>query len=126
MPAQKSILIIDDEAQLRRSLSLILKCNNYKVASAESARDGLQMLEREKYDLVFLDVKLPDGNGIHLLPSIRQLQPKIPVIILTAHVEQAATSEAERLGACAYLIKPIDPEEILTLVAKNLGINCGD
>ncbi len=84
------------------------------------------MLAKEKFDLVFLDVKLPDGNGIHLLPSIRELQPTVPVIILTAHAELASTSEAARLGACAYLLKPIDPEDILARVENALGTSCKD
>jgi DNA-binding NtrC family response regulator len=117
---QKKILIIDDEAQLRRSLFLILKLCNYQVTCAENAREGLQMLADGEYDLLFLDVKLPDGNGLSLLPTILQMHPALPVIILTAHGEQTAASEAVKMGARAYLLKPIDPEDILARVEESL------
>ncbi len=120
MPEQKSILIIDDEAQLRRSLFLILQHWNFRVSCAENAFEGIKMLDESCYDLLFLDVKLPDGNGLNLLPEIRQKHPALPVIILTAHGEQGAASEALSMGALAYLIKPIDPEEILERVKESL------
>ena len=120
MPEPKSILIIDDEAQLRRSLFLILRFCKYQVTCAENAREGLRLLQEGRYDLLFLDVKLPDGNGLSLLPTILQMHPSLPVIILTAHGEQAAASEALKLGARAYLLKPIDPEDILVRVEESL------
>jgi DNA-binding response OmpR family regulator len=119
MTKQKSILIIDDEPQLRRSLSLILKSCNYLVTCAENAHEGLRLLQEDRYDLLFLDVKLPDGNGLSLLPTILQRHPSMPVIILTAHGEEAAASEALQLGARAYLLKPIDPEDILARVEES-------
>jgi two-component system OmpR family response regulator len=117
---QKKILIIDDEAHLRRSLFLVLKVCDYLVTCAENAHDGMQLLEGGEYDLLFLDVKLPDGNGLALLPAILQKHPSLPVIILTAHGEPTAASEALKLGARAYLLKPIDPEEILARVQESL------
>ena len=121
MPERKSILIIDDEMQLRRSLSLILSHSDYQVACAATAREGLQLLQAGSYDLLFLDVKLPDGNGINLLPSILQIAPSMPVLILTAHADPTTATDVARLGAWAYLLKPIDPEDILARVADALS-----
>jgi DNA-binding response OmpR family regulator len=75
LPSKQKILIIDDEARLRRSLLLILEVSNYQVTCAENAHDGLQLLQDSRYDLLFLDVKLPDGDGISLLPAILQIHP---------------------------------------------------
>jgi DNA-binding NtrC family response regulator len=117
---QSKILIIDDEARLRRSLLLVLEVCHYQVTCAENAHDGLQLLQEGEYDLLFLDVKLPDGDGLSLLPIILQMHPSLPVIILTAHGGQAAAADALKMGARAYLIKPIDPEEILSRVEETL------
>jgi two-component system NtrC family response regulator len=100
--------------------SSLLKYCNYLVTCAENAYEGLRLLQEGRYDLLFLDVKLPDGNGLSLLPTILKMHPSLPVIILTAHGEQAAASEALQMGAWAYLLKPIDPEDILARVAESL------
>jgi len=113
MPAGNTILIIDDEANLRRSLSLILQRSEYKVTCACSAQEGLQLLNAGPYDLVFLDIKMPDRSGMSILPEIRQQYPEMPVLILTAHASLDTAIEAVRRGARDYLLKPIDPQQIL-------------
>jgi len=113
MSSGNTILIIDDEVNLRRSLSLILQRNGYKVTCACSAQEGIQFLQAGPYDLVFLDIKLPDRSGISILPEIRQRHPEMPVLILTAHASLDTAIEAVRQGARDYLLKPIDPQNIL-------------
>jgi DNA-binding NtrC family response regulator len=120
MFAASSILIIDDEAFLRRSLTLILQSKGYLVNSAASAQAGLQMLQAGSYDLVFLDIRLPDRSGMVVLPAIRQLYPDLPVLILTAHATMETAIEAVRQGARDYLLKPIDPEQILVRIREVL------
>lgn len=116
-----SILIIDDEPNLRRSLALILQRAGYSVNTAESARDVRHYLAAGAYDLVFLDLKMPEINGMELLPEIRQIYPEMPVMILTAHATLESAIEAVRKGARDYLLKPIDPEEILARVKQILA-----
>ena len=113
MAPTQSILIIDDEPNLRRSLHLILQRNGYVVTGAGTAQEGLQLLGAGAYDLVFLDIKLPDRSGMSILPEIRQMYPDMPVLILTAHATLDTAIEAVRQGARDYLLKPIDPERIL-------------
>ena len=108
-----SILIIDDEPNLRRSLGLILQRAGYGITTASTAAEAIHLLQAGAYDLVFLDIKLPDQNGIQLLPKIRALYPEMPVLILTAHATLDTAIEAVRLGARDYLLKPVDPENIL-------------
>jgi DNA-binding response OmpR family regulator len=120
MAYTNSILIVDDEANLRRSLALILKKSGYSVTSAGNGQEALQYLQAGAYDLVFLDLKMPDINGIDILPQIRSLYPDMPVLILTAHATLESAMEAVRKGARDYLIKPIDPPLILARVEEIL------
>ncbi len=120
MGTSHSILIIDDEPNLRRSLGLILQRAGYIITTASNATEALHVLHAGAYDLAFLDIKLPDQNGIQLLPKIRELYPEMPILILTAHATLETAIGAVRLGARDYLLKPIDPESILSRVADIL------
>jgi DNA-binding response OmpR family regulator len=116
-----SILIVDDEPNLRHTLALILQKANYKVDTAESVAQARQKLSAGNFDLAFLDLQMPDGDGISLLSSIRKIQPDLQVLILTAHATLDSAIEAVRLGARDYLLKPIDPNLILNRANQILG-----
>lgn len=116
MGTNHSILIIDDEPNLRRSLGLILQRAGYAITTAADAAEALHLLHAGAYDLAFLDIKLPDQNGIQLLPQIKELYPEMPILILTAHATLDTAIDSVRLGARDYLLKPIDPTSILTRV----------
>lgn len=120
MSTSHSILIVDDEPNLRRSLGLILQRAGYSITTASNAAEAIQLLQVGAYDLTFLDIKLPDQNGIQLLPQIRELYPEMPILILTAHATLDTAIGAVRLGARDYLLKPIDPETILNRVESIL------
>jgi DNA-binding response OmpR family regulator len=120
MGTVQSILIIDDEPNVRRSLGLILQRAGYTITTAADATEALHLLRAGAYDLTFLDIKLPDQNGIQLLPQIKDLYPEMPVLILTAHATLDTAISAVRLGARDYLLKPIDPESILSRVENIL------
>jgi DNA-binding response OmpR family regulator len=120
MSTNHSILIIDDEPNLRRSLGLILQRAGYGITSVADAAEALNVLQSSKYDIAFLDIRLPDQNGIQLLPQIKQLNPDMPVIILTAHATLDTAIDAVRLGAKDYLLKPVDPDDILKRVENIL------
>lgn len=120
MPLRDSILIVDDEPKLARSLSLILQRSDYRVTTAPDGASALQLLQAGAYDLVFLDIRLPDQSGIQLLPQIHSIYPEMPVVILTAHATLETAIGAVRAGARDYLLKPINPEDILTRTKKIL------
>lgn len=120
MGTSHSILIIDDEPNLRRSLGLILQRAGYFITTASNAAEAIHLLQAGAFDLTFLDIKLPDQNGIQLLPRIRELYPEMPILILTAHATLDTAIGAVRLGARDYLLKPIDPETILNRVESIL------
>ena len=121
MITPNSILVIDDEPNLRKSLALILQHAGYQVTTAEHAQAALCTLQAGSYDLVFLDIKLPDMNGMELLPQIRRLYPDLPVLILTAHATLESAMAAVRQGARDYLLKPLRAEQILTRVHEVLA-----
>jgi DNA-binding response OmpR family regulator len=121
MTSANTILIIDDEPNLRKSLALILQRADYAVTAAESAGKALQCLEAGAYDLVFLDLMMPEINGLDLLPDIRKKYPEMPVLILTAHATLESAIDAIRKGASDYLLKPLDPAQILQRVQEVLA-----
>jgi len=120
MAIRDSILIVDDEPKLARSLALLLQRADYVVTTAPDAAKALELLQAGAYDLMFLDIRLPDQSGIQLLPQIKALYPDMPVIILTAHATLETAIGAVRAGARDYLLKPINPEDILARTKKIL------
>ncbi len=121
MTTTGTILIIDDEPNLRRSLALILQRAGHTVTTAADAREALQNLQAGAFVLAFLDLKLPDRSGISLLPELRQLQPDLPILIVTANATLDTAITAVRQGARDYLLKPIDPPRILARVEEVLA-----
>lgn len=111
-----SILVIDDEKSLRRSLAALLERAGYKVDTAGTGLEGIRHLSSKPYNLVFLDLKLAGENGIDLVPTIRSIQCKVPILILTAHASMETAVAAIRGGVNDYLTKPADPRKILSRV----------
>jgi two-component system nitrogen regulation response regulator NtrX len=110
-----NILIIDDEAGIRRTLASILEDEGYKVLTAEDAVLGLEMLERESVDLVFLDVLLPKLGGMEALEKIRQEKPGIEVVVISGHANVDMAVRAVKLGAFDFLEKPLSLDKVLTV-----------
>lgn len=95
---------------------MILRRVGYTTQEAGDAHEALQVLTSRHFDLVFLDLQMPDRDGLDLLPEIAQLAPDTPVLILTANGSVEKAIEALRLGARDYLLKPIEPGQIITRV----------
>jgi DNA-binding NtrC family response regulator len=121
MTVKASILVVDDEENLRRTLALILQREGYRVTTAASVREARSCLEAGAFDLVFLDLKLPDASGLTLLPEMHNQFPHMPVLILTAHDKLGIALEAVRGGARDYLLKPVDPPVLLARVKEVLA-----
>ena len=121
MTPQNSILIVDDDNHLRMSLSFILKKENYRVETVTNAAEALDGLSLHEYDLMFLDLNMPGMSGIDLLVEVHRHYPHMPVLILTAHAGLESAIQAVRLGARDYLIKPVEPELIITRVEEILA-----
>lgn len=113
----KKILVIDDEKSVQESLKIVLS-DSYKVVAASSGQEGLEFLSNDDINMVFLDIILPDDDGINILQEIKRISPDVPVIMLTAVSKISTAVEAMKLGAHDYLTKPFDVEEIRIIVKK--------
>ena len=108
-----SVLIIDDEAAIRESLETLLEMEGYEVQSAATADEGLARIGDRPYDLVLLDLALPDRNGIDLLMDIRSTDPNLAVIMITAYGTVENAVKAMQAGATNFVQKPWDNEKLL-------------
>ena len=110
--ARFTVLVVDDEKTLARSIKLFLEAHGYEAEVAEDGDAALGLLEKLHPDLVFLDLRLPKTTGLELLKKIRGFDPHIAVVLLTAYGTIEGAVEAMKLGALDYLKKPIDLEEL--------------
>ena len=117
--AKGRILVIDDEPQVGMIFSKVLQAAGYEVVAAETGEEGLKKLDT-KPDVVFLDIKLPGIDGIETLRRMRKITPDIPVVMMTAYQTVDTAVESMRLGACDYLIKPLDNNRIKEVVKHAL------
>jgi DNA-binding response OmpR family regulator len=115
----KSILVIDDDTKLNRLLEEYLGSYNYKVSSVENPKDGLVKLRNSHFDLVILDIMLPEMDGFEVCKQIRK-DHETPIIMLTARGEVTDKIVGLELGADDYLPKPFEPRELLARIQSVL------
>lgn len=115
----KTILIIDDEKTIRWSLSEALR-NQYEIVDAESAAQGLKLFKERSPDLILLDMKLPDGDGLEIMQTLKQEDPSLPVIMMTAYGEVETAVEAMKGGAYDFILKPYALEKLRVTIANAL------
>jgi len=108
-----SILVIDDETAIRESLEVLLTLEGYAVTTAEDGVEGLKLLDSQSFDLVLLDLALPGQSGLELLPQIKERQPELSVIMITAYGTVDNVVDAIRSGAENFVQKPWDNEKLL-------------
>ncbi|HET9400725.1 MAG TPA: sigma-54 dependent transcriptional regulator, partial [Candidatus Acidoferrales bacterium] len=113
-----SILVVDDEVEIREGLELLLCSEGYGVSSAGTAGEGLSKLEEQPFDLVLLDVSLPDRNGLDVLREVRSRDPELGVVLITAYGSIDMARAAFKSGAQDYITKPWSNDELLAQVAQ--------
>jgi DNA-binding NtrC family response regulator len=118
--AAATILVVDDERLIRWSLEQQLRREGYLVLSAATGEEGLRLARTEAPDLVLLDVRLPDADGVDLLARLREMDPEVIVILITAHGAVEPAVRAMKLGATDYLVKPVDPDELGVTIRRAL------
>ncbi len=119
--ATASILLIDDEAAIRESIETLLILEGFNVTLAPDGSTGLDLLARNQYDLLLLDLALPGESGIDLLPRIKNLRPELPVIMITAFGTVGNVVDAIRAGAENFVQKPWDNEKLLADIRSAIG-----
>ncbi len=117
---QGKILVVDDQRNMRATLSMLLRSNGYEVDEAESGEKGQEMGAAEAYDLVLTDLRMEGSDGIAVLRAVKQAQPLTEVIVMTAYGTIESAVAAMRLGASDYIQKPFAEEELLLRVSRGL------
>jgi CheY-like chemotaxis protein len=117
MPQQPSILLIEDEANLRHNLGVLLQGEGYRVVSAEDGAEGISKLREEPFDLVITDVVMPEVDGFQVMEYVNAHTPNVVVVAITAYVSTDSAIQALRRGAYDYLAKPFDVD-LMHLVIK--------
>ncbi len=120
MDRKHRILVIDDEDSMRRFLSMLLVSEGYEVVTLENGADGISRLDRESFDLVITDLKMPGVDGLSVLDGVYAKYPDLPVVILTAYGTEKVAAEAMRRGAFQLVEKSARNEEILLAVQNSL------
>jgi len=113
------ILVVDDLENIRESLEWLIHENGDKAITCGSGEQAISFLAADKFDAMFLDIKLPHKSGLDVLKEIRHLLPKLKVIMISGHADLSTAVTATKLGAYDFLEKPLNPEKVL-LVLKQL------
>ena len=113
-----NILVVDDELMMRNLLEKILSRDGYKVITAENGQDALEVLQKDKVDIVISDMKMPEMNGFELLKIIKNEYPEIGMIMMTAYGDTYTVKDALLLGADEYITKPFKSFEVSMIVER--------
>lgn len=119
----KRILVIDDDTYICNLLVNYLEQNRYQAEYSLSGKKGIKLIEKNEFDLVLSDFRLPDSDGMEVLQKIKELKPYLPVIIMTAYADVRMAVKLIKSGAFDYVTKPIQPEEILSLINRAIASN---
>ena len=117
-----SLLIVDDEVLIRKSLSKVFRSNGYAVETASTGAEGIEKISEVRPQVMILDMRLPDTDGLSVLKQARTLDPLLQVIVITAYGDVQSAVDAMKLGACDFLRKPYELEDIL-LATESAGRN---
>src|SRR6202158_4154293 len=113
------VLLIDDDAHLRRSIRLALETMNHRVSEAGGGSEAQDFLGHNLFDVAFLDLRLGQEEGLELLPVLLRLAPGLPMIVVTAYATIATAVEAMRRGAFDYLPKPFTPDQLRLVIERS-------
>jgi CheY-like chemotaxis protein len=119
----KRILVVDDDEMVLMALNELLKPEGYEIHAISSGKEALKKIEENTYDLLMLDIIMPEMDGLELCKRIRQKEGyrEVPIVFLTAKSRDADRASGLDAGANLFLSKPISPEKLLAVIAKTLG-----
>ncbi len=119
----EKILIIDDDSGVRKSLSAFLIKNGYNIKTAPGGDPGLKIIKEEKIDLILLDIRMPEMDGITTLKRIKEIKPTLNIIIITGFGSIETAVEAMKNGAIDYVKKPFNLDQLLDKINTALKVN---
>ena len=118
---QPSILVVDDDAEMRALLLDVLRNEGYEVAEAKDGTEAVVALRARRFDVILMDKNMPGPSGLDLLPGFRRACPRSQIIMMTAYGDVPSFMEAVEKGAVEFLFKPFRMEEMKAAIAKALG-----
>ena len=116
----ESILVVDDDAAVRKSLSSILSMEGYLVETVENGKEAIRISEKSRFDIALIDIKLPDMEGTELLHRLKENQPHMVKIVITGFPTLENAMETVNEGADGYILKPFDVQKLLEMIRKHL------
>lgn len=114
------VLLVDDEERFRTTTARLLGVRGFQVGTAASGPEALEELERNPYDVVVLDIRMPGMIGVEALAEIKRRRPEVEVLILTGHASVDTAVEIMRLGGCEYLLTPCSMDELVDKIESAL------
>lgn len=122
---RKKILVVDDEALLTKTFTLLLERSGYEVLVAKNGEDAQILSEEEQFDLIICDIRMPGKDGVDTATNIRSsngINQKTPLMFVTGYADPKMEAAAKKLNPIAYIHKPFDNQEILNTVKKALEV----
>jgi len=116
----ESILVVDDDAAVRKSLSSILSMEGYLVETVENGKQAIRISEKSRFDIALIDIKLPDMEGTELLHRLKENQPHMVKIVITGFPTLENAMKTVNEGADGYILKPFDVQKLLEMIRKHL------
>lgn len=116
---EAKILIVDDNVSLCKSMSFILKRKGFTVSIAEGGLEAIKKVKKSPFDVIFMDIKMPNLNGVEAFKRIKKIMPKAVVIMMTAYAIEELVEEALEEGAYQIIYKPLDMDNVLRLIEKS-------
>ncbi len=117
------ILVVEDAWLSRRMMSKVLENNGHTILQATNGREGLEMVRTHKPDCIFLDLLMPEVDGLDVLKTLQDEGSKIPIVVITADIQQSTRQQCLELGAIAVINKPSQPPELLQALKTALSFH---
>ena len=121
MTGQIKILVVDDLEDFAWIISQALSAEHYKILMATTGKDALNKVKKDNPQIMVLDMRLPDMEGIEILKSAKRIKPRISVIILTAYATKKLRREAQAAGVFDFISKPVKVDKLVTIIEKAAG-----
>ncbi|MEW6668323.1 MAG: response regulator [Thermodesulfobacteriota bacterium] len=118
MASKPKVLLVDDEERFRKTTAKLLKVNGLEVFTAASGKEAIHQVQTQSYDVIILDVRMPEMSGTEALKEIKKIKPGVEVIMLTGHASVDTAFEILKLGACDYVFKPCSIEDLMDKIDR--------
>jgi DNA-binding NtrC family response regulator len=112
------ILVVDDDIIVIRSCTRILETEGFEVMTVSGAQEALEKIQKESFDLLLVDVKMPVHDGLFLMREVRKINPDIPIVVMSGYPTPETIADAYKLGASQFIPKPFRPDELMNLICR--------